>query len=95
MPRTGLTAREWVVVRRVEEGESNAQIATALGISVATVERHPHSVMIKWGAQNRTQVAVWAARKQRTGAGPLAPGATHTRRPPVTSPPATGGPSVR
>ena len=47
MPRTGLTAREWVVVRRVEEGESNAQIATALEISVATVKRHLHSVMIK------------------------------------------------
>ena len=72
MPRARLTAREWVVVRRLQEGKSNAQIATALGISVATVKQHLHSVMIKWGAQNRTQVAVWAVRKRQPHADAVA-----------------------
>lgn len=53
-----LTAREWDVVERVCAGESNAEIATALGMSEKTVKTHLTHVYEKVGVRSRTELTV-------------------------------------
>ena len=60
MNRRKLTVRETSVSELIREGRTNAEIAEALGVSVATVKRHLNNIMIKWDCANRTQVAVRA-----------------------------------
>jgi DNA-binding NarL/FixJ family response regulator len=55
-----LTEREVDVVRAVASGLSNAEIATALFMSVATVKAHISSILSKLGLDNRTQIALLA-----------------------------------
>jgi DNA-binding NarL/FixJ family response regulator len=55
-----LTEREVEVVRTVASGLSNAEIATALFMSVATVKAHISSILSKLGWDNRTQIALLA-----------------------------------
>lgn len=52
-----LTAREREVLQLAERGLSNAEIGTALGISVPTVKRHLTNAFHKLGARNRTEAA--------------------------------------
>ncbi len=52
-----LTAREREVRELVEQGLAYKQIATALGISVKTVEKHVGAVLRKTGAPSRTALA--------------------------------------
>ena len=52
-----LTAREREVRALVEQGLPDKQIATALGISVKTVEKHVGAILRKTGAANRTVLA--------------------------------------
>ncbi len=52
-----LTLRQREVVALVAEGESNAAIAAALGISGKTVERHLSAVFASWGVASRAAVA--------------------------------------
>ncbi|MAM53354.1 MAG: hypothetical protein CMH35_00615 [Microbacterium sp.] len=52
-----LTAREVEVRGLVAKGLADKQIATALGISVKTVEKHVGSLLRKCGAHNRTMLA--------------------------------------
>jgi signal transduction histidine kinase/DNA-binding NarL/FixJ family response regulator len=52
-----LTAREREVRALVEHGLPDKQIATALSISVKTVEKHVGSILRKTGAANRTALA--------------------------------------
>ena len=61
-PRTDLplTGREMDVVLAVARGRPNAEIATALGISLSTVKSHLASVQDKLPARNRTEIAIWA-----------------------------------
>lgn len=59
-PGVALTERERQVLGLLEHGSSDRQIASALGISVKTVEKHVGSILRKTGAQNRTQAAAWA-----------------------------------
>jgi DNA-binding NarL/FixJ family response regulator len=54
------TEREVDVVRAVASGLSNAEIATALFMSVATVKAHISSILSKLGLDNRTQIALLA-----------------------------------
>lgn len=54
----GLTWREREVLGLISEGSSNAKIATALGISVATVKTHVHHLIGKLGATSRLQLAI-------------------------------------
>lgn len=56
-----LTAREREVRALVERGLPDKRIATALGISVKTVEKHVGAVLRKTGAPNRTALAHRAA----------------------------------
>ena len=50
-----LSMREVEVLKLIEAGCSNQEIATRLVISIATVKRHISNIYTKLGAQNRTQ----------------------------------------
>ncbi|MGZ5292299.1 MAG: response regulator [Actinomycetota bacterium] len=58
--RTSLTDREREVLGLLERGSPDREIATALGISVKTVEKHVGSILRKTGTHNRTQAAAIA-----------------------------------
>jgi DNA-binding NarL/FixJ family response regulator len=53
-----LTDREREVAVAVGSGQSNAEIAAGLYMSVATVKAHVSRVMAKLGVENRVQVAI-------------------------------------
>jgi DNA-binding NarL/FixJ family response regulator len=55
-----LTPREREVVLGVARGETNAEIAARLFMSVATVKAHITHILTKLGATNRTQIALLA-----------------------------------
>jgi two-component system, NarL family, response regulator LiaR len=62
--KTGaLSRREREVLRLVAGGQSNKQIAQALGITERTVKFHVASVMNKLGAENRAQAVALAGRR--------------------------------
>ncbi|TQS45613.1 response regulator transcription factor [Cryptosporangium phraense] len=55
-----LSPREYDIVLAVATGKTNAQIASELFVSVATVKSHLTRVLVKLGLDNRTQVALLA-----------------------------------
>jgi pimeloyl-ACP methyl ester carboxylesterase/DNA-binding CsgD family transcriptional regulator len=57
-----LTAREIEVLSRLAAGLTNKEIATALGISVPTVERHLANLYPKIGARRRVDATAYALR---------------------------------
>jgi signal transduction histidine kinase/DNA-binding NarL/FixJ family response regulator len=57
---TPLTDRERQVLGLLELGSPDREIASTLGISVKTVEKHVGSILRKTGAHNRTQAAARA-----------------------------------
>jgi DNA-binding CsgD family transcriptional regulator len=57
-----LTPREVEVLRLIAIGRSNADIATALAISLNTVATHVRSILAKTGCANRTEAAAYAMR---------------------------------
>nr|WP_238994648.1 response regulator transcription factor [Mycolicibacterium chubuense] len=52
-----LTAREVQILRMLEMGLSNREIADRLCIAIHTVKNHVHSVLRKLGVSNRTEAA--------------------------------------
>lgn len=58
-----LTAREVDIVRLIDQGCSNKQIAARLSIELSTVKNHVHNVLEKLGVQRRSEAA---ARLRRT-----------------------------
>ncbi|EDY38095.1 transcriptional regulator, LuxR family, putative [Cyanobium sp. PCC 7001] len=54
------TPAEARVLGLVCRGHSNRDIATALVVSVRTVESHISSLLAKTGCRNRTQLLIWA-----------------------------------
>lgn len=58
-----LTARELDVLTLLVTGKSNQEIATALGISEKTVEKHLHSLFVKFDATSRVEAAVYAVQQ--------------------------------
>jgi DNA-binding CsgD family transcriptional regulator len=56
-----LTPREREVRALVERGWQDKQIASTLGISFKTVEKHVGTILRKTGARNRTQLASFAS----------------------------------
>jgi len=56
-----LTERELLVLQRVAVGDTDAEIAEALHVSVRTVKTHIQNMRSKTGFRNRTQLAVRAA----------------------------------
>jgi two-component system nitrate/nitrite response regulator NarL len=67
-----LTSREWEVLSRVGQGESNKVIAKTLSITEATVKVHVRRAMRKINARNRTQAAVWLLNRSSAPAPDLA-----------------------
>lgn len=64
-PRRGavsndLTAREQEVLKMVVLGHTNKEIASALGITVKTVETHKANVMEKLGIDSRAELVRYA-----------------------------------
>ncbi|HET9610116.1 MAG TPA: LuxR family transcriptional regulator [Acidimicrobiales bacterium] len=55
-----VTKREREVLRLVAGGRTNRQIATELGISAKTVERHLSNIFIKLGVANRAAATAYA-----------------------------------
>ena len=58
-----LTRREHQVLRLVSLGLSNRLIATCLNISTETVKEHVQNMLRKLGMRDRTEAAVFAARR--------------------------------
>jgi len=53
----GLTKREEAIAIQVKNGETNAEIASAFGISRRTVEKHLEAIYLKLGVSSRTKLA--------------------------------------
>jgi DNA-binding CsgD family transcriptional regulator len=54
-----LSRRELEVLEVASHGETNAEIATRLGVSVHAVKFHLGSIYKKLGVGNRTEAVVW------------------------------------
>ncbi|MGE5288584.1 MAG: response regulator [Micromonosporaceae bacterium] len=60
LPAPQLTERELAVLKLLAEGLHNKQVATRLGISRRTVERHCDNIYAKLGVASRTEAVVRA-----------------------------------
>jgi DNA-binding NarL/FixJ family response regulator len=60
--RFKLTEREFEVLSRIVEGQSNPQIASALYLSPNTIKSHVNGILNKLGVNDRVQAAVFAVR---------------------------------
>ena len=58
----GLTERQREVLRLLLEGQSNKEIARALGVLEGTIKVHLRTVMQRLGVRNRTQLALATVR---------------------------------
>lgn len=56
--RSRLSVRQLEVLSLIEIGQTNKEIAKALGISVATVKLHVQAILSATGARNRTEAAL-------------------------------------
>ncbi|MFI6940907.1 response regulator [Streptomyces sp. NPDC050418] len=59
-PAEPLTDRETEVVRCLARGMTNAEIGSALFVSLSTVKTHLANVQAKLDARNRVEIAAWA-----------------------------------
>jgi DNA-binding NarL/FixJ family response regulator len=59
-PIDALTDREEQVLAAVAAGRTNSEIAKDLFITLSTVKTHVASLMMKLGARNRVEIAMWA-----------------------------------
>lgn len=58
-----ITPREYEVLKLITEGNSNADIATQLCVSMHTVKTHISSILSKLGVNDRTQAAIKAMKE--------------------------------
>ena len=58
---SALTAQELRIALEVARGATNRQVASALFLSVKTIEAHLHAIYAKLGMRSRTQLAVLVA----------------------------------
>ena len=59
-----LSGREREVLQLVAEGRANKEIATALGVSVTTVETHRNNLMQKLNLHSTAEIVLYAVRKK-------------------------------
>lgn len=69
-PLAELSEREIEVLSLVVQGQQNKHIARRLGITEATVKAHLTTIFRRIGVTDRTQAALWAARRGLGGDGP-------------------------
>ncbi|HIT89615.1 MAG TPA: response regulator transcription factor [Candidatus Merdenecus merdavium] len=55
-----ITKTEWKIIREVEKGASNKEIASNLYLSEGTVRNYLSSILNKLQLRDRTQLAIWA-----------------------------------
>jgi DNA-binding NarL/FixJ family response regulator len=65
-----LTTREQEVLRHIADGQSNKQIARALGLSVRTVETHRLNIKRKLGIEGQAELIKFAVQHARFEGGP-------------------------
>ena len=63
----GLSSRESEVLFWMTEGKLNREIATILGISIATVQEHVANMLVKLNLENRHMATVFAINHLRDG----------------------------
>ncbi|HEY9642730.1 MAG TPA: response regulator transcription factor [Coleofasciculaceae cyanobacterium] len=63
MSKPELSERELAVLRLMAQGMSNAEVATALGISESTVKSHVNRLLSKLGVNDRTQAVIVALKR--------------------------------
>jgi DNA-binding CsgD family transcriptional regulator len=68
----GLTAREVEVLRLIASGQTNKEVAAALGLSQKTVARHVSNIFAKTGLETRSAATAFAFRSGLVEAGPRA-----------------------
>jgi DNA-binding NarL/FixJ family response regulator len=64
---TKLSPREMDIMREIQAGATNLEIAEHLFLSVNTVKHHIRNILIKLGLKNRRQVASFAHQNVRVG----------------------------
>ncbi|MDY7103857.1 MAG: response regulator transcription factor [Actinomycetota bacterium] len=64
-PIDALTDREEEVLAAVARGRTNNEIAEELHVSLSTVKSHVASLLMKLGARNRVEIAMWAYQTRR------------------------------
>jgi DNA-binding NarL/FixJ family response regulator len=62
--REPLTEREREVLQQMAFGRRNAEIADLLCVTEGTVKTHVHSILRKFGVEDRTQAVVIALRQE-------------------------------
>ena len=60
---THLTPRELEILRLLDEGLANKDIARRLGIEVATVKNHVHNILEKLQVHRRGEAAAWVRQR--------------------------------
>lgn len=63
-PPRGLTLREREVLKLLAEGRTVRSAASALGLSVKTVDAHKFNLMRKLGIHNKAELVMWAIQKR-------------------------------
>jgi len=58
--KSELTPREGDVLAMLKKGDTNKEIADALGLQVVTIKLHVRGIMRKFNAKNRTHAVVMA-----------------------------------
>ncbi len=66
-PRPVASPRELTLLHEVAQGKTNAEIARDLGLSLGTVRNYISTLMVKLGADNRTQLVVLALQQGLLG----------------------------
>jgi two-component system nitrate/nitrite response regulator NarL len=74
-----LTARELDVLRLIEQGSSNREIASALSIQLPTVKNHVHRILEKLNVHRRTEAAARARQHGLASLDGLGPEKTNDR----------------
>ncbi|MDD2973122.1 MAG: response regulator transcription factor [Lachnospiraceae bacterium] len=62
-----LTKAEWKIIREVEKGSSNKEIAEELFLSEGTVRNYLSTILNKLQLRDRTQLAIWAVQSTKAG----------------------------
>ncbi|MEP6689613.1 MAG: response regulator transcription factor [Gemmatimonadaceae bacterium] len=81
-----LTATERLVLRSVNEGHSNKEIAQELGVAVPTIKHHVHSLLTKLGVRRRGEAAAIYRRTRSESGRSTRPSPRWTVRPSSSRP---------